>query len=341
MKRVVTVLAASMLMILAACGSNSSDGDGKKAEKIVILESGGTSGESIDVAYSAPFTAETGVKVERQQPPDVGRLKAMVKSGNVDIDLMESNGPGVETMHSQGLIEELDWDKINADPMIEGAQLPYAFGYQSFALYLAARSDVKPVNSWEEFWDVKRQPGKRALPVYARYILPAALLADGVAPEDLYPLDIDRAFQSLLKLKDDVIFWEAASQTPQLLDSNEAVYVATWDNVFAEDGYFVNYAPGIYDIAYFVMPKGAKNKDLVYKFLHQMSKVENQVKAAEVTPIAGPSPEILKHLNKDLIDRLPTTPELQKTQATSDRKWWAENGEDAEKAWQDFKLKNF
>ena len=58
----------------------------------------------------------------------------------------------------------------------------------------------KPL-SWADFWNVKDFPGKRALPDYASYALPLALLADGVKPENLYPLDVDRAFASLQKIK--------------------------------------------------------------------------------------------------------------------------------------------
>ncbi len=339
MKKIALFITAAMLAVLAACGGGTSDSE--NPAEIRILESGGTSGESIDAGYGKPFTDATGVKLVREQPGDLGKLKAMVQANNVTIELMEIGGPGVEQARADGLIEDLDWDKINPDPMIEDAKLPYAFGFQSFALYLAAREDVKPVETWQEFWDTERQPGKRALPAYARYILPAAALADGVKPDELYPLDIDRALKSLEKIKDDVILWEAASQTPQFLDSKEAVYVATWDNVFAEDGYQVSYENGIWNISYFVVPKGSQNPELAYKLLHEMSKVENQVTAAEVVPIAGPSPEILEHLPASIISRLSTSPDLQKTQAATDRLWWAENGEEAEARWQDFKLKNF
>ena len=52
---------------------------------------------------------------------------------------------------------------------------------------------------WADFFDTDAFPGKRA--VWGSYVvngvLEGALLADGVAPEDLYPLDLDRAFEKL------------------------------------------------------------------------------------------------------------------------------------------------
>lgn len=335
--RMKRILAAGSVALLAALSA----GHASEPTEIRIIESGGTSGESIEIAYGRPFTEVTGVKLVREQPPSLGKLKAMVKSGNVTADLMELSGPGVETARAQGLLDDLDWDLIDPEEMSPEARLPYAFGYQYFALFLASMPDAKPVNSWQEFWDTERQPGRRAIPAYARYALPLALLADGVAPGELYPLDIDRALASIDKIKDDLILWEAASQTPQLLTSKEAVYVATWDNVFEEDGFFVNFAPGIWDVAYFVMPKGAPNRELAMKLLHEMSKVENQARAAEVVPVAGPSPTIMDHIAPAIRAKLTTSPELRKTQASSDRMWWAEHGEEAERRWSEYTLKNF
>ena len=335
------ILAAGSVVLLAALSAGHASDAKSDVKEIRIIESGGTSGESIDIAYGAPFTEATGVRLVREQPPSLGKLKAMVKSGNVTADLMELSGPGVETARAQGLIEDLDWDLIDPQDMNEEARLPYAFGYQYFALFLASMPDAKPVNSWQEFWDTERQPGRRAIPAYARYALPLALLADGVKPDELYPLDIDRALASIDRIKDDLILWEAASQTPQLLKSKEAVYVATWDNVFEEDGFFVNFAPGIWDVAYFVMPKGAPNPELAMKLLHEMSKVENQARAAEITPVAGPSPTIMDHISPAIQAKMPTNPELRKTQAGSDRMWWAEHGDEAERRWSEYMLKNF
>jgi spermidine/putrescine-binding protein len=40
--------------------------------------------------------------------------------------------------------------------------------------------------SWADFWDTKTFPGKRGLRKGAKYTLEFALMADGVAPKDVY-----------------------------------------------------------------------------------------------------------------------------------------------------------
>lgn len=340
-KNIMTAAVAVVSLGLAACAGPSAGASGGASdtpESITIIDSGGSSGQSIDQAYSAPFTAATGVKVIRQSPSDLGKLQAMVQSGNVTADLVELGGPAMETAHTLGLIEDLDWKAIDPEPMVEEAKRPYAFGYQFFALYMGAREDAKPVKTWPEFWDTTRQPGKRAVPAYARYILPIALLADGVAPDQLYPLDIDRALRSVEKIKDDLVFWENAAQTPQLLKSNEVVYAATWDNVYNKDGLVVNYENGLSNMSFFVVPKGAKHPAQAMRLLHEMSKVDNQVKAASIAPAAGPSPDLMEHLSPEVIASLPSAPEYRKTQVPSDLKWWAEHGDEANKRWSEFML---
>jgi len=57
------------------------------------------------------------------------------------------------------------------------------------------------------FWDAARFPQPRALPRDPVGLLEAALLADGTDPAALYPLDLDRAFAALDRLRDAVSDW--------------------------------------------------------------------------------------------------------------------------------------
>ncbi len=49
-------------------------------------------------------------------------------------------------------------------------------------------------------------------------------MADGVAPEKLYPLDLDRVFRSLDKIKPSIVkFWDTGAEPVQMLiDGNVA-----------------------------------------------------------------------------------------------------------------------
>jgi putative spermidine/putrescine transport system substrate-binding protein len=307
-----------------------------------ILESGGPSGDSIEKAYIKPFTARTGIKVIRENPTSLGKVQAMVASKHITTVLVELGGTNLFQARSMGLLEPLDWKKINPDPMFPEAKLPDGFGYQYFSTIMAWAKGAKPMNSWADFWNVKDFPGKRALPDYPGYTLPLALLADGVKPKDLYPLDIDRAFKSLNKIKNSVaVWWKAGAQSPQLLEDKEVKYAAAWSGrVVGNPKLDYTYKQGLLQVSYFAVPKGASPqiKEAAMGLLHEMSKPENQAIAAEIVPYTGASPTIQNKLPADRLDDYPTSPNNKAIQALSDPSWTAGNAKEIERRWQEFKL---
>jgi putative spermidine/putrescine transport system substrate-binding protein len=61
-----------------------------------------------------------------------------------------------------------------------------------------------------------------------------ALLCDGVAKEDVYDVleteeGVDQALAKLGTIKDDVIWWSAGAETPQLLADGEVVIGSTYN----------------------------------------------------------------------------------------------------------------
>ena len=307
-----------------------------------MTEAGGPSGESIEKGYLKPFTEKSGIAVVRESPSGLGKLRAMVEAGNVTSVLLELSSPELEQAKALDLVEPLDWNAIAPEPMFEEAKDEYGYGYQYYTTLMAWRADAKAPQSWQDFWDVEAFPGKRALPDYAAYILPMALLADGVAVEELYPLDLDRAFASLEKIKDHVaVWWQAGAQAPQLLQDNEVQYAVAWSGrVAGQDGLEYTYQDGQLDIAFFVVPKGAdpSQKAAAMGILYEMSVPDNQAVAADVVSYTGSSPELEPLLPQDRLDEFPTVTANKDVQFLSDARWWFENAEEVETRWQEFKL---
>lgn len=314
----------------------------QSAKEITILESGGTSGESIEKAYVAPLTEKTGIRVIRESPTSLGKLQAMVQSKNITNALVELGSTNFIMARETGLIEPLDWDIINPEPMFPEARMKDGFGYQYFSTIMAWPKENKPLQSWKDFWDTENFPGKRALPDYPAYTLPLALLADGVAVDELYPLDIDRAFASLNKLKDHVsVWWQAGAQAPQLLEDNEVDYSAAWSGRIVNNPKLdYTYNQGLLQVSYFVVPKGTKPEDkkAAMLLLHEMSKAENQKTAIEIIPYTGASPDIDQYISADKSHQYPTSSENKTKQSVADPLWTAENAKKIEMKWQEFKL---
>ncbi len=313
-----------------------------QVKEIRMIEAGGLSGDSVEAGYVAPFTKKTGIAVVRESPAGLGKLRAMVESGKITAPIVELSDGEFEQAKGLNLLDPLDWKAIDPEPIFDEAMDPYGMGWQYYTTVMAWRPDAKPLDSWADLWDVKNFPGKRAFPNYPNYILPMALLADGVSVDKLYPLDIDRAFKKLGEIKEHVaVWWDAGAQPPQLLADNEVQYAVSWSGrVTDAEGVNYTYRQGQLGLTYFAVPKGTPDdlKDAVYKLMHEISIAENQAAAAKVVSYTGPSKALDALLPQDRLEKFPTVKQNKDVGFLLNAKWWFEHAEEVELRWQEFKL---
>ncbi len=313
-----------------------------QSREIRMIESGGASGDSIQVGYIDPLKAKTGINVVRESPSSLGKLRALVESGQTSTTLFELGSSVMVQAKKLGLIEKIDWDAVKPAAMFPEAKNEYGFGYQYFSTIMAWKAGQKEPKSWAEFFDTKAFPGKRCLPDYPHYCLGFAAQAAGVPIDKLFPLDVDLAFKKLNEIKKDVsVWWKAGAQPPQLLKDNEVQYVICWSGrVVGDPAFGMNFAGGKADLSYFGIVKNSKPEDkaAAYKLMHEMSLPENQAKAAGVISYTGPSPELDALLPKDKLWQFPTSKQNKAVQYFEDAEWWAANGEAVNKKWEAFKL---
>jgi putative spermidine/putrescine transport system substrate-binding protein len=313
-----------------------------QSKEIRMIESGGLSGDSIQAGYIEPLKKKFGINVVRESPSSLGRLQALVKSGQNDTVLFELGQSVMVQAKKLDLIEPIDWAAVNPAAMYPEAKNEYGFGYQYFSTIMAWRKGVKEPKNFTEFFDLKAFPGKRTLPDYPHYVLAFAAEAAGVPVDKLFPLDVDLAFKKLEEIKKDVaVWWKAGAQPPQLLKDNEVQYAICWSGrVVNEPTLAMSFAGGKADLSYFGIVKGAKPEDkaAAYKLMHEMSLPENQAEAAKVISYTGPSPELDPLLPKDKLWQFPSSSANKKVQYFENANWWAENGEAVNKKWEAFKL---
>ncbi|WP_244425367.1 ABC transporter substrate-binding protein [Pseudaminobacter salicylatoxidans] len=177
-----------------------------------------------------PFTKETGIEIRTLSPVSFAKLAQQVNTGTYEFDITTLGGGELVRANQAGIIETLE------EPY-PGGLFENGIASHAFATVMAWRSDKfeKGPQSWAEFWDVERFPGARSMQRYAARVLPIALLADGVAVKDLYPLDIDRAFASLDRIKDHIrVWWTAGAQSTQILRDGEVDLIGIWHGRFYE-----------------------------------------------------------------------------------------------------------
>jgi len=313
-----------------------------QSKEIRMIESGGLSGDSIQAGYIEPLKAKTGINVVRESPSSLGKLRAIVESGQTGTTMFELGQSVMVQARKLGLIEKIDWAAVAPAEMYPEAKAEYGFGYQYFSTIMAWRSDAKAPKNWAEFFDTKAFPGKRCLPDYPHYTLAFAAQAAGVPLDKIFPLDVDLAFKKLNEIKKDVaVWWKAGAQPPQLMKDNEVQYSICWSGrVVGDPAFGLNFAGGKADLSYFGIVKGSKPEDkaAAYKLMHEMSLPENQAKAAGVISYTGPSPNLDALLPKDKLWQFPSASQNKKVQYFENAEWWADNGDAVNKKWEAFKL---
>ncbi len=337
-KRVTAVLSASLLTL--ACQA------AQAADSLNFVSWGGTTQDAQKEAWAVPFTKATDIKVVQDGPTDYGKLKAMVESGNVQWDVVDVEADFALRAASEGLLEPLDFTQIKRDKIDPRFVSDHGVGSFFFSFVLGYNEGKlganKPVD-WTALFDTKTYPGKRALYKWpSPGVLELALLADGVEPKDLYPLDLDRAFNKLDTIKKDIVWWGGGAQSQQLLASGEAALGQFWNGrVYAlqQDGapVGVSWKQNLVMADFLVIPKGAKNKDAAMKFLANASSAEGQAEFANKTAYAPVNVDSIAKLTPDLAKNLPTA--YGSEQVTLDFAYWAQHGGEIASRWNEWLVK--
>lgn len=240
-----------------------------------------------------PFTAETGIGVEYVSGPDLARVKAQVDSKNVVWDIFDAPG----SLAMAGLKQDL-WEPVDTKVIDPGNYIKWPAGNKLTPIYIfvggIAHDPTRTKNAaknFKELWDVKEFPGRRAFRSRASETLEIALLADGVDPAKLYPLDIERAFRSLDKIKPHVKKWFAeTAQGISLIQTNEVDYSYTYTSrvkAAKESGIpiDVSFEQMIAGVNYFPIVRGTTKKAESMKFLEFISRPKQQLLLPKITGI--------------------------------------------------------
>lgn len=274
-------------------------------------------------------------------------VKAQVASGKPIWDLFDAAAGYCARGTNEGMFEPLDYSLIpNADAIPKEFRQEYWVGLTSFATVLGYNTDTFGENgpqSWADFWDVEKFPGRRALRNYARPMLEIALLADGVEPKDLYPLDVDRAYEKLAEIKPHIdVWWTSGAESTQLLYDGEVDMLPMWDGrattVVTEGGaatFSRNQA--IMEVTCVAVLKGSANKEAAMKLINGLLDAEGQAKFGEGWTTGPLNPGFAEFIDPERLKMLTTAPENVKTAVPLDAQWWASpEGEAAEARWLKF-----
>jgi putative spermidine/putrescine transport system substrate-binding protein len=303
------------------------------ASDLTVISFGRADRAALAEAYLEPFSKATGIAVNSfSYDGQVTELTHMVHAGAPVWDVMQVESRTLEQGCRQGLFEKLDPARVPpAADLIPGALSQCGVGIFTWAQALVHSDQLRDgPNSWADFWDTRKYPGKRGLRRSAKYTLEIALLADGVAAKDVYSTlateaGVQRAFRKLDKIRNDTVWWEAAAQPGALLAagvvSMSSAYTLWFDPAEERNRHTrIVWRQSLYDIDSWAIPKGSPKLDEAYRFIAFASSPERQKVLSEHLAYGPTNRNAVQLLPVNLTDAL-----------RIDTAFWIEHGDALER----------
>ena len=280
-----------------------------KPKEIVHANWGGDALKCHNKIHAKPFTKKYGVKVLIDgSGPLEGKIKAMAEKKNVIWDCADADWWNGTRLGQQGLLEPIDWSIVDKSKnLFSGRYASMSYSYAYPIVYDKSKVGDDPPKNWADFWNVKKYPGKRCLYKWLTFALEAALMADGVQPDSLYPLDIDRALNKLKEIKDHLIFWQSGAESQQMLLQGEVVMGQLWNtraSVLEKDtnGRVTwTWNQAIFSPANWIVPKGnPAGREWAMRWLAFMQDPTRQVEMLKCVGFGTANPETFKLTGPEL-----------------------------------------
>ena len=310
---------------------------------LTVTSFGGAYQDAQREVYFEPFKQASGIDlVEDVWNGGVGTIRAKVEGGGQEWDVVQVEADELVIGCEEGLYEPIDWAAVGGkDQFIEAAVNDCGVGTIVWSTVLAYDGDKiteNPPQSWADFWNTEKYPGKRGLRRHPKYTLEFALMADGVPADQVYeilrtPEGVDRAFAKLDEIKDDIIWWEAGAQAPQLLASGEVVMTNAWNgrisaaNKEHNRNFKIVWPESIYAVDSWVILRGTPHKDAALKFIAFASQPEHQSNLPKSIAYGVTHKGAAAEIDKDLLADLPTAPDNLNAALEIDTEFWVENVE--------------
>jgi putative spermidine/putrescine transport system substrate-binding protein len=310
-------------------------------KEVVLVNWGGDAMKAFTEAFADPYQKKTGGKMVLDgSGPTNGKMKAMVQAKNVTWDICDSGVAGVGELGPAGMLEPIDYSIVDKKKCL--ADFAYEYGVVNYMFSTVMAWDtakVKEAPTLADFFDLKKYPGKRMLRKNPQAMMEMALLADGVPPEKLYPLDQARAFKKIAAIKKDVLYWNTGAESQSLLRDGECVMGWLWHtraNLLKRDTagrIDWSYAGGLLQPGLWVVPKGNPAGKQAMVAIAAMQEPEGQVKLLAAMGNGPANPAASALVPDDLKPVDPGSPANAAKQAKIDAGWYEKHGA---KALQDF-----
>lgn len=311
--------------------------------ELVVVTWGGSLVKAQRKAYFEDFEKQTGITVKDDTPPLPAKIKTMVESGNVTWDVIETDLAAILTLRKDNLLEPIDYGKLDRrelDNVYPATKLPDGVGSKIYSFNIVYNTKAFPAGkhprSWAEMWDARKFPGGRTLNFGGGVTpqLEIALLADGVAKDRLYPIDVPRAYTSMGRIKPSVNKWYGShAEAIQLVTSGESALGLT----IGPRGIAAKHEGAPVDVEYnqgklaadhWCIVKGCRNREAAHALINFALDPRRQAVLSRDVPYGPTNRKATEHMKPAEARELTSHPDNEKLQWWWDAKWWGEVGPD-------------
>ncbi|MDP2433153.1 MAG: ABC transporter substrate-binding protein [Pseudomonadota bacterium] len=325
-----TAIIAILSATLSACNPST---DAPSKNSLTVVSFGGPYQEAQRTAYMIPFSKKYGIALtEGEYNGEYGLIsqRARATSGSWDVVSVES-GPALRG-GAEGLFKPIPEGLLDGLNIAPAARRKFSVGHLSFATILAYPEALgkQAPSSWIDFFDLKKYPGRRGLRNNPRGTLEIALLADGVAPDKLYPLDVERALHKLETIRSSIVFWDSGAQPTQLLANNSVAMTSAFNgriwSAKTKDKLPVGWTfkSGLYEYEYWAVPKNAPHPDLAFRFIRFSLEKDAQADFANQIAYLPTNLDAMPLISPNVRSAMPGGSDKQ-DEVIVDAEWWAQN----------------
>ena len=308
--RLLLILLMLASFIVSGCGSETDTGSSD--EKVLNVFNWA---EYLPKKVIKDFEKETGIKVNYGTYSSNEEMFAKLNTGQGQYDLAVASLYYVDVLIKEGLVEEIDKEKVSniknigkeflskdADPN-DKYSVPYLWGEELIVM----NTDLvdKKVTSIKDLLDPQF---KNSLVILddPRTVIGAALAVLGYSPNSTNEKEIEEAGKWLKKLKPNIKVFDS-DNAKALLASGEVkggiVYGAEASLAIRENEAIKKVYPEEFLSLWqdnFVIPKGAKHKENALKFINYILRPEVSKEIVMDYPYANPNTEAVKLLPEDI-----------------------------------------
>ena len=341
--------AAGLLLAVAACGSGAD-----APRSVTTVSWGGSYGRAVNEGANIPFTEETGIRVEVEDfNGGLAQIRAQVDIGEIHWDVVDLGVADAVRGCDEGLLERIDITSLPPgsdgtpaeEDFVADGRTECGVGNLYWSTVYAYNADNIPGEkpaTMADFFDVEKFPGRRGMRRVPEVNLEFALIADDVPLDQVYatldtPEGLDRAFAKLETISDEVIWWEAGAQPPQMLADGEVVMTTAYNGrifnaqVLEDQPFVIVWDGQVLDVGQVSIVAGTPRLEAALQYLAFATSTESMVRIARrisYSPMRKSGmPLVTTHVvaGVEMEPHMPASPANAANALRYDWAWWVDH----------------